>query len=174
LPPSAISAERQARQMGWEKRIGMRIDERIHPRRENQAAAAIPGKAAMSRHVTWQRSLVLVGLLGMLIGAIDPLEGSLLLLPAAGVVCLGAILGGSRHRKLLCWAFALVCAGVAALWVLSAFGGIRLHQGDSGKSMGWGIFLLPYPVGWILGVIGAILVLVEFFRSPGLRKEALP
>jgi hypothetical protein len=128
----------------------------------------------MSRPVAWQWTLVLVGLIGMLIGATDPLEGSLLILPGTGMACLGAILGGSRHRKLLCWAFALMAAGIAALWVLSAFGGIRLHAGDTGRPMAWGLFLLPYPVGWMLGVIGAILALAEFFKSPDLRKATLP
>jgi len=127
----------------------------------------------MSAPAPWPRILVIAGLVGMLLGAVDPLEGSLIILPGTGMVCLGAILGRSRHRKLLCWAFALVAAGVAALWVLSAFGGIRIHAGDSGRSPWWGISLLPYPVGWILGVLGAILALVELFKSSVLRREAV-
>jgi len=49
----------------------------------------------------WSRILVIVGLVAMLIGAIDPLEGSLVILPGTGMVALGALLGNSRHRKLL-------------------------------------------------------------------------
>jgi K+-transporting ATPase A subunit len=80
----------------------------------------------------------------MLIGAIDPLEGSLIILPAAGLVALGALLGKSRHRRLLCWSFILVAVGIGALWVLSAFGGVG---GRTGRSMWWLLVVLPYPVG---------------------------
>jgi hypothetical protein len=119
------------------------------------------------------RILLIAGFVCMLVGAVDPLEGSLLILPGAGMVGLGGFLGASRYRKLLGWAVALVAAGVGALWVLSAFGGIRLHEGDTGHSMAWGVFLLPYPAGWILGVVGATLALAESFRNPVLPREEL-
>jgi hypothetical protein len=47
--------------------------------------------------------------------------------------------------------------------VLSLFGGIG---GNTGRSMWWGLVILPYPVGWIIGVAGAALALVESFRRP--------
>jgi hypothetical protein len=100
------------------------------------------------------RILVIAGLVAMLIGAIDPLEGSLVILPGTGLVALGARLGRSKHRKLLYWSLVLVAAGFGALWGLSALGGIG---GSSGRSKGWALVLLPYPVGWFMGVIGALL-----------------
>jgi len=117
---------------------------------------------AMPHQVT--RSLVVIGLAGMLLGAIDPLEGSLLILPGTGLVALGALLGEGRRRQLVSWSLALVSVGVGALWVLSALGGIG---GDTGRSNWWGLVLLPYAVGWVMGVAGAILTLVESFRRPG-------
>ncbi|MCI0569090.1 MAG: hypothetical protein L0Z52_13025 [Acidobacteria bacterium] len=127
----------------------------------------------MNARSPWPRILLIAGFVGMLVGAVDALEGSLLILPGTGMVSLGAFLGTSRYRKLLCWAVALVAAGVGALWVLSAFGGVRLHAGDTGHSIWWGLFLLPYPAGWILGVIGAILLLAESFRNPVLHREEI-
>jgi hypothetical protein len=106
----------------------------------------------------WSRILVVVGLVAMVIGALDPLEGALVILPGAGVVALGARLGNSRHRILLYWSFVLVAVGVGALWGLSALGGFG---GNSGRSNWWGLILLPYPVGWIMGLVSAIRRLRE-------------
>ena len=124
----------------------------------------------MNAPVMWSRILVIAGLAGMLIGAVDPLEGSLIILPGVGLVALGALLGKSRRRMLLCWSFALVTVGVAAMFVLSWFGGIG---GNTGRSMWWAIFILPYPVGWIMGLAGAILALIESCKHDVPPKEAM-
>jgi hypothetical protein len=106
----------------------------------------------------WSRSLVIAGLVGMVIGVVDPLEGALVILLGIGLAALGARLGNSRHRILLYWSFGLVAVGVGALWGLSALGGFG---GNSGRSNSWGLVLLPYPVGWIMGLVGAIKRLRE-------------
>jgi len=115
----------------------------------------------MNGAARWSRILVIVGLVAMLIGAIDPLEGSLLILPGTGMVALGALLGNSRHRILLYWSFVLAAAGVSALWGLSTLGGFG---GSSGRSKWWALAILPYPVGWIMGLLGAIRRLREASR----------
>jgi hypothetical protein len=104
----------------------------------------------------WSRILVIVGLVAHVIGAIDPLEGSIVILPGTALIALGAWLGKSRHRVLLYWALVLVAAGVGAMWGLSALGGVG---GGTGRSMWWLLVLLPYPIGWIMGLVGAILTL---------------
>ncbi len=119
---------------------------------------------------TWIRILLVLGFSCMLLGAIDPLEGSLIIFPGAGLIALGATLGRSRHRILLCWSFGLVAIGIGAMWVISSFGGIGFSGEHGGCSIWWGLFILPYPVGWIAGVIGAILHWVEFVRNPVPRK----
>jgi len=120
----------------------------------------------MNASALWSRVLLVLGFFCMLIGAIDPLEGSLIIVPGIGMVTLGAFFGKSRHRKLLYWSFALVAIGVGAVWVLSAFGGIRFPGEKIGHSTWWGLFILPFPVGWVMGVVGAILRLIETFRRP--------
>ena len=104
----------------------------------------------------WSRLLVIVGLVAMLIGALDPLEGSLVILPGTALVALGARLGKSPHRVLLYWSFVLVAVGVGALWGLSALGGVGP---TTGRSYSWALVLLPYPVGWIMGLVGAVRTL---------------
>lgn len=74
------------------------------------------------------RILVIVGLVAMVLGALDPLEGSILILPGIGLVVLGARRGDRRHRTLLLWSLVLVAAGVGALAGLSAIGGRRRQR----------------------------------------------
>jgi hypothetical protein len=114
----------------------------------------------MNATIRASRILLIVGLLAMVIGAVDPLEGSLVILPGTGLVALGAFLGYSRHRALLFEAFVLVAIGVGALWGVSAIGGFG---GNSGRSMWWALVLLPYPVGWIMGLVGAVRSVREGF-----------
>jgi hypothetical protein len=111
------------------------------------------------------RVLLIAGLAAMLVGAVDPLEGSFVILPGCAAAALGAYWGKSRHRVLLASALVLIAAGVGAMIVFTAMGGIG---GNSGHSAWWGLFVLPYPLGWILGLVGAILGLIESFK----RRES--
>jgi len=111
--------------------------------------------------VLWSRILGIAGPVLMVVGAIDPLEGSLVILPGGGMVLLGAYLGRSRRRTLLLWGFVLLAVGTGALWGMSALGG--LGEG-TGRSMWWALVLLPYPVGWVSCLVGAILRLIESYK----------
>jgi hypothetical protein len=117
------------------------------------------------------RILIIVGGLAMLLGTVDPLEGSLLILPGSGLVALGMVLGGKKRRTVLywVWAFSLIAVGVGALFGLSAIGGIG---GRSGHSMWWGILILPYPVGWLMALAGGVAGLVRLFKGRVQRAQA--
>lgn len=114
----------------------------------------------MNARKLWSRILVIVGSIAMLVGALDPMEGSLIILPGSGIVTLGTFLGNSGRGLLLywIWIFILIAVGVGALFGLSAFGGIG---GNSGHSIGWGILILPYPVGWIMGIVSLLFRLIR-------------
>jgi hypothetical protein len=118
----------------------------------------------MNTRMLWSRILKVVGGTAMLLGTLDPLEGSLLILPGSGLVALGVYLGGKDRRtvRYWAWAFILIAVGVGALFGLSAVGGIG---GKSGHSMWWGILVLPYPVGWLMALAGAVIALVRFFKG---------
>jgi uncharacterized membrane protein YhaH (DUF805 family) len=93
----------------------------------------------------------------MLAGILDPMEGSLVILAGITVATLGVRLGHDRReKKLLYWSFALVVLGVGALWGLSSVGGFG---GDTGRSNWWGLLILPYPVGWIMGLFAVRRIL---------------
>jgi purine-cytosine permease-like protein len=123
----------------------------------------------MNARMLWARILIAVGGIAMLLGTVDPLEGSLLILPGSGLVALSMWLGKRERRTLVywVWVFILIAVGVGAMFGLSAFGGIG---GKSGHSMWWGILLLPYPVGWLMALAGGIAGLVRFFKA---RQKAL-
>jgi len=101
----------------------------------------------------WTRRFRAAGFVAMIVGAVDPLEGSILILIGSGLVALGAYLERDDRRLVVYWAvvFALITAGVAAMWGLTAVGGIG---GASGRSMWWSVLLLPYLAGWMLATWG--------------------
>lgn len=118
----------------------------------------------MTSKALWSRILISVGGAAMLIGAIDPLEGSLLILPGSGLVALGVFLGTPDRRvvRYALWVFVLIFSGVAAMFTLSALGGVG---GTSGVSIWWSILVLPYPVGWLMALVGAIVFFARGFRA---------
>jgi hypothetical protein len=118
----------------------------------------------MNSRILWSRILKLVGGLAMLLGILDPLEGSLLILPGSGLVALGVYLSGKDRRTVLYWAsvFILIAVGVGAMFGLSAVGGIG---GQTGRSMWWGILILPYPVGWLMALAGGVIAFVRYLQD---------
>jgi len=116
----------------------------------------------MNTHKLWSRILVIVGGIAMLVGAVDPLEGSLVILPGSGLVALGIYLGNSGRELLIQWIciFLMIAFGVAALFGLSAwgFGGVNKH------STWWGLLILPYPIGWVVGIVNLAFGLVRTIR----------
>ena len=102
----------------------------------------------------WSRILVIVGNIAMLAGALDPMEGSLVILPGSGLVALGTFLGHNERRLVIyrVWVFILIAIGVGALWGLSAVGGFG---GGSGHSKWLGLLMTPpYLIGWSMGIWG--------------------
>jgi hypothetical protein len=107
----------------------------------------------MNGPVEWTRMFEVAGLIAMLVGAVDPLEGSVLIVLGSGLVALSAFLAHDK-RSLVAYrtvVFILIAAGVAAMWGVSAVGGFG---GSSGRSMWWGVLLLPYVAGWVMAVWG--------------------
>ena len=107
----------------------------------------------MNARKLWSRILIVVGSIAMLVGAIDPMEGSLVILPGSGLFALGTFLGQSE-RRLIAYrvlVFILIAIGVGAMWGLTRVGGFG---GNSGRSMWWGVLTLPYLIGWSMGIWG--------------------
>jgi hypothetical protein len=104
----------------------------------------------------WSRRLLIAGVVVMVLMLVDPLEGSPLGVIGAALVTAGALSRPRADRTLSITALLLVSIGVAAMWIMSSFGGIG---GTSGHSMWWALILLPYPIGWLLGLFGGVRML---------------
>ena len=115
------------------------------------------------------RTLVMVGLALMLVGGLDPLEGSLVILVGSGLAALGAYVGHSRRWVVLLAGLVLVGLGIVGMIVLSQLGGIG---GRSELSLWWGLLLVPYVAGLILNVIGAALWAIDVLRGRGNEGKA--
>ena len=109
------------------------------------------------------RTLVIAGLVLMLAGALDPLEGSVVTLGGSALAAAGAFFGRSRRHRSQVTALVLIAIGVAALFGLSAFGGVG---GNTGRSMWWLAICVSYPVGWVIGLIGAVAALRDARHAP--------
>lgn len=114
------------------------------------------------KHLT-ARMLLLLGVIAMVIGAADPLEGSVLILGGSGLVALSTWLGqqGRTVAVYRTWLFGMIALGVFAMFVLSSMGGVG---GKSGRSLWWLLVLLPYPIGWLLEMANLIARGIERVR----------
>ena len=120
-------------------------------------------KAVMRTRTLGAHILFGLGALGFVAGAIDPLEGSVVIL-AGSMLLLGAeIVRGPERPRTRFWTIVLVliAIGVAMMAALSSVGGIG---GKSGRSWWWGLLLLPYPAGWLLGIGGLLAGFIRFLR----------
>ena len=109
----------------------------------------------MNSRNLWSRILIIAGFIALVVGAIDPIEGSLLILPGSGMVAFGTFIAQSERRLITyrAWVFILIAIGVGALWGLSEVGGFG---GSSGLSIWWGVLILPYPLAWSMGIWGLV------------------
>jgi len=94
-----------------------------------------------------------VGFVAMLVGALDPMEGSVLILLGSGLAAVGIFLARKESRLVGYWVtvFLLIAVGVAALWGMTVLGGVG---GSSGRSPWWLVLVLPYLAGWAMAVWG--------------------
>ncbi|TAK11556.1 MAG: hypothetical protein EPO35_12210 [Acidobacteria bacterium] len=102
------------------------------------------------------RFLLIAGLVLMIAGALDPMEGSVVILAGSALAAIAAYFGHLPRARAIELAFVLITVGVAALFGFSAVGGIG---GTSKYSMWWVLTMVPYPIGWIVGLAATISAL---------------
>jgi hypothetical protein len=113
----------------------------------------------------WQNVVFITGVASLIFGVIDPLEGSILI--AFGSICLAisTFFMHDRFHRIFVFAAILVLAGVGALWFISSQGGY-----DPKKEWWWNIFILPYPVGWLISIISLMVRFVKRKDRPETRN----
>ena len=108
----------------------------------------------------WKRIIYIIGIIALLIGAIDPLEGSVVLAGGSALIALSTHLTHDRHRKIFFSALIMIMIGVFFLFYFSSLGGFG---GSSTLSWWWGILILPYPIGWLMSII---ILIVRALKRP--------
>jgi len=105
--------------------------------------------------------LIVLGSIAILIGVIDPVEGMFAIFPGSGMIAVGAYLAQTPHRRLVYCAFLLIGVSFcASLGISSKFHGLPGW---------WTLVLLPYPIGWIMDVVGVPFTLTGLFKGPWVR-----
>jgi hypothetical protein len=111
----------------------------------------------------WSGPLYAVGSIAVVVGTLDPLEGSVLILAGTAVVMGAVLLGRSPRREVVywLWTLALIAIGVGVMFGFSAVGGFG---GRTGRSMWWALTILPYPVGWFLAMRAIVLKIIARWK----------
>ena len=100
----------------------------------------------MKNKAKWTRIIYIVGVIALIIGAIDPLEGSVVIMAGSALLALSTYATSDRHSKIFTVSLIMIVIGVAFLFYFSSLGGFG---GKSTLSWWWGLLILPFPIGWL-------------------------
>jgi hypothetical protein len=95
------------------------------------------------------RIFYIIGVIALIAGAIDPLEGSVIIAGGSLMLAVTTAILKDPHRKIFLWCFVAIAIGVAYMFYISSKGGF----GGTGRSWWYGVPVLPYPMGWLITVI---------------------
>jgi hypothetical protein len=96
------------------------------------------------------RILYYIGVIALIAGALDPLEGSVIIASGSALLAGTTSMLKDPHRKIFFWTFVAIVVGVASMFYLSSLGGIG---GKSNLSWWYGSLVIPYPIGWLITII---------------------
>lgn len=122
----------------------------------------------MNKRLLAAKIVAIAGFCAVVLGCFDPMEGVLLIVPGTVLLALSAWLGKTPQRWLAYVACILMVISFAFLCLLTALGGFGgnaplLH------SKWWALLLLPYPVGWMMGVASGVCTLTTLFTGMAAR-----
>lgn len=106
------------------------------------------------KKIKWTRVIFIIGVLALLIGAIDPLEGSVIIVAGSALIALATYFARDRYWKTFIASFIMIVTGVAFMFYLSSLGGFG---GESTLSWGWAALMIPYPIGWVMAIVLLII-----------------
>jgi hypothetical protein len=116
----------------------------------------------MKEKTKLSRIIFIIGVIALIVGAIDPLEGSVLLVAGCALITLSMYMTRDPHWKIFASCLALIGIGVFFLFYFSSLGGFG---GTSSLSWWWGTLILPYPIGWLIAIVTLIVRVVRKSRS---------
>ena len=104
----------------------------------------------MKEKTKWKRITFIIGVIALVIGALDPLEGSVVIASGSALITISTYLTKDRHWQIFFASLIMIVIGVLFLFYFSSLGGFG---GTSTLSWWWGTLILPYPLGWLLSII---------------------
>ena len=122
----------------------------------------------MKNKAKWTRIIYIVGVIALIIGAIDPLEGSVVIIAGSALLALSAYATSDRHTKIFTTSLIMIVIGVAFLFYFSSLGGFG---GTSILSWWWGLLILPFPIGWLSIIIVLIRRVIENKKLKKANKQ---
>jgi hypothetical protein len=122
----------------------------------------------MKNKAKWTRIIYIIGVIALIIGAIDPLEGSVVIMAGSALLALSAYATSDRHSKIFTASLIMIVIGVAFLFYFSSLGGFG---GTSTLSWWWGLLILPFPIGWLTIIIVLIRRAIENKKLKSTSKK---
>lgn len=113
----------------------------------------------MKVNSNWKSIIFIIGVIALVLGFIDPLEGSVIIVAGSALIALSTQLTNDKHRKIFLSSFLLILFGVFFMFYFSSLGGFG---GSSILSWWWILLILPYPIGWLMSVI---LLIFKTFKK---------
>ena len=110
----------------------------------------------------WIRITYIIGIIALLAGAIDPLEGSVFIVGGSALIALSTNLTHDRQRKIYLATSVMITIGVCFMFYFSSLGGFG---GASTLSWWWCLLILPYPIGWLITVILLIIKAIKKIKK---------
>jgi uncharacterized membrane protein YbhN (UPF0104 family) len=122
----------------------------------------------MKDKLKWTRIIYITGVISIIIGALDPLEGSILIMIGSALLALSAYITSDKHSKIFTVSLVMILIGVAFMFYFSSLGGFG---GTSTLSWWWGLLILPFPIGWLTIIIVLIKRAIENKKLKSISKK---
>jgi multisubunit Na+/H+ antiporter MnhB subunit len=117
----------------------------------------------MKEKMKWTRIVYIIGVTALIVGALDPMEGSVVIASGSALISLSTYLTRDKHWKIFLLSLIMIFIGVFFLFYLSSLGGFG---GSATLSWWWGTLILPYPVGWLISIVIMIIRAVKKPKQP--------
>lgn len=112
----------------------------------------------MKEKTNWIQIIFIIGVIGLIAGALDPMEGSVVIGIGSILVAVASFLKNDRHKNYFILYSVLILVGVFFLFFWSNLGGFG---GTSEYSIWWGLTIITYPLGWIASIVLLIIRTIQ-------------
>lgn len=112
----------------------------------------------MEKRISWISVLYRIGVFALILGAIDPLEGSVIIAAGSILVAWTTYKTRDRQWKIFLFTTIMMVVGIIFMFYFSSLGGFG---GKSTLSWWWSGLILPYPIGWLTAIVLLIIRAVK-------------